>query len=100
MGIKEKFGADAIDVLIYNAGYAQPAQNGNPMGGQLVEEIPLQGFSAAYSVHVSVLLLCAQEVLPAMRRKEKGTILVTGNTMSLRGGPKFGLNAPSKFAQR
>jgi short-subunit dehydrogenase len=27
-------------------------------------------------------------------------VLVTGNTMSLRGGERFGVNAPSKFAQR
>jgi NAD(P)-dependent dehydrogenase (short-subunit alcohol dehydrogenase family) len=70
------------------------------MGEQLAHEIPIANFEMAYQVHVSGLLLCAQQCLPAMIARESGTILVTGNTMSLRGGEKFGVNAPSKFAQR
>ena len=72
----------------------------NPMGGQLVQDVPPENFDMSYKVHVSGLLLCSQEVLPSMRNRKAGSILVTGNTMSLRGGPKFGVNAPSKFAQR
>ena len=71
----------AIDVLVYNAGYAQPAQDGNPMGGQLAHEIPIANFDMAYKVHVSGLLLCAQQCLPAMLARSSGAILVTGNTM-------------------
>ena len=53
---------DAVDVLVYNAGYAQPSQDGNPMGGQLAHEIPIENFDMSYAVHVSGLLLCAQQV--------------------------------------
>ncbi|MEM7016218.1 MAG: SDR family NAD(P)-dependent oxidoreductase [Pseudomonadota bacterium] len=94
-----------VDVLCYNAGYAQPpAKDGetlsNPMGGQLFEDLDIEKFNASYAVHASGLLQCAKEVLPSMRERSTGSVLVTGNTMSLRGGAKFGLNAPSKFAQR
>ena len=101
--VRELFPGIAVDCLIYNAGYAQSAGAGdNPMGGQMVHDIPIEGFNMSYMVHVSGLLLCAQQVLPGMMEKPSGTcsILVTGNTMSLRGGQEFGLNAPSKFAQR
>jgi NADP-dependent 3-hydroxy acid dehydrogenase YdfG len=54
----------------------------------------------AYEVHVEGLLLCAQEVLSSMRKRKTGSVLVTGNAMSLRGGPTSGVDAPSKFAQR
>ena len=53
---------EAVDVLVYNAGYAQPSQDGNPMGGQLAHEIPIENFDMSYAVHVSGLLLCAQQV--------------------------------------
>ena len=100
--VRQEYGD--VDVLCYNAGYAQPPEEGdtlqNPMGGQLFEDIDIGKFDAAYAVHASGLLRCAKEVLPTMRQRNTGTVLVTGNTMSLRGGVKFGLNAPSKFAQR
>ena len=100
--VRRKFGADSISCLCYNAGYAQPMKEGdrNPMGGALVEDLLPESFEMSYKVHVSGLLLCAQEVLPSMRQRKTGSILVTGNTMSLRGGKQFGMNAPSKFAQR
>eukprot|EP00747_Dinoflagellata_sp_TGD_P100848 gnl/TRDRNA2_/TRDRNA2_168158_c2_seq7.p1 gnl/TRDRNA2_/TRDRNA2_168158_c2~~gnl/TRDRNA2_/TRDRNA2_168158_c2_seq7.p1 ORF type:complete len:239 (+),score=38.29 gnl/TRDRNA2_/TRDRNA2_168158_c2_seq7:33-719(+) len=97
--VRELF-TEPVAVLCYNAGYAQPSQSGNPMGGQLTHEIPIRSFHMSYAVHVSGLLLCAQEVLPSMIQRKAGSILVTGNTMSLRGGEKFGMNSPSKFAQR
>ncbi len=94
-----------VDVLCYNAGYAQaPPKEGetvtNPMGGQLLEDVDLDKFDSAHAVHASGLLRCAKEVLPSMRERASGSVLVTGNTMSLRGGARFGVNAPSKFAQR
>jgi|EP01046_Picozoa_sp_COSAG06_P041707 NAD(P)-dependent dehydrogenase (short-subunit alcohol dehydrogenase family) len=101
--VRALFPDRCVECLIYNAGYAQPAgASGNPMGGQMVHEVPVENFTMAYSVHVNGLLLCAQQVLPTMMEQPPGacSILVTGNTMSLRGGEKFGVNAPSKFAQR
>lgn len=93
-----------VDVVCYNAGYDQSAPAGqtlsNPMGGDLTEEIDPARFRASFEVHDLGLLLCAQAVLPSMRERGSGAVLVSGNTMSIRGGPKFGINAPSKFAQR
>lgn len=98
--IEDKLGA--TDVLCYNAGYDQGKQDagGNPMGGQLMEDLEADRFDTSYRVHATGLLHSAQQVLPAMRERGSGSVLVSGNTMSLRGGAKFGLNAPSKFAQR
>ena len=57
------FPGRGIDCLIYNAGYAQPAGAGdNPMGGQMTHDIPIEQFNMSYKVHVSGLLLCAQQV--------------------------------------
>ena len=91
-----------VEVLCYNAGYDQSAQiaGRNPMAGSLTEDIDVERFDKAQAVHVSGLLYCAQAVLPGMRERGTGGIYVSGNTMSFRGSPKFGVNAPSKFAQR
>ena len=66
----------------------------------LSEDIDVSQFDMAYKVHVSGLLCCAQQVLPSMREKQSGTILITGNTQSVRGTAAFGTTSPSKFAQR
>ena len=94
-----------IDVLCYNAGYAKTPESGkeridNPIGGGLVENVDTSAFDTSYAVHASGLLRVAKATLPSMRKSGSGTFLVSGNTMSLRGGKGFGLNAPSKFAQR
>lgn len=93
--VRQRFGEDSVISLVYNAGYAQPEMIGgrNPMGGQMVEELSVENFNASYEVHIRGLLLCAQEVLPSMRKRQTGSILVTGNTMSLRGGAKFGMKS-------
>ena len=94
-----------IDVLCYNAGYAKTPDLGeervdNPIGGGLVENVDMSAFDDSYAVHASGLLRVAKLTLPLMRKSGSGAFLVSGNTMSLRGGKGFGLNAPSKFAQR
>ncbi len=93
-----------IDVLCYNAGYDQSPPAGqtvtNPMGGELTEDLDPGRFRASFEVHDLGLLHCAQAVLSSMRERGSGALLVSGNTMSIRGGAKFGINAPSKFAQR
>ena len=100
--VRDEFGE--VDVLCFNAGYDQSAPAGatlkNPMGGQLTEDLDPDRFRTSFEVHDLGLLLCAQQVLGTMRERGSGAILVSGNTMSIRGGPKFGINAPSKFAQR
>jgi len=89
-----------VDVLCYNAGYDQGSHNEIVPKAKLVENIDLHDFDTAHRVHTTGLLHCAKQVLPAMRERESGSFLVSGNSMCVRGSPDFGLNAPSKFAQR
>jgi len=89
-----------VDVLCYNAGYDQGNHDNIVPKAKLVENIDLANFETAHSVHTSGLLHCAKQVLPGMRERGNGSLLVSGNSMCVRGSPDFGLNAPSKFAQR
>ncbi|KAL1503560.1 hypothetical protein AB1Y20_012038 [Prymnesium parvum] len=92
-----------VDVLCYNAGYAPPSATATPppgMGSNAVEMIDPSQCDMAWQVHVKGLLLCAQQVLPSMRERREGSVLVTGNSMSLRGSIDMGRAAPSKAAQR
>ena len=95
----------SIDVLCYNAGFAKAPDQGskrvdNPIGGGMLEDIDMDAFASSYAVHAEGLLRIAKLTLPRMRELGGGSFLVSGNTMSLRGAKGFGLNAPSKFAQR
>ena len=44
--------------------------------------------------------ICNMQALPAMVEAGRGTILFTGATAGMRGGPKFALLACPKFALR
>ena len=48
----------------------------------------------------SAPLLCAQQVIPAMKAAGRGTIVFIGATASRRGGPRSAAFAPAKAAQR
>ncbi|NEX93189.1 SDR family NAD(P)-dependent oxidoreductase [Caulobacter sp. 17J65-9] len=78
-------------VLAYNAG--------SGVWGSAEEISPAQ-FEAAWRVNALGLLLCAQQVTPAMKAKGAGAIVVTGATASRRGGIKTAAFAPAKAAQR
>jgi len=51
-------------------------------------------------VNTTGLLAAAQEVIPAMKAKGQGSIIVVGATASRRGGVKTAAFAPAKAAQR
>lgn len=53
-----------------------------------------------FRVNTTALLILARRLAPAMIAAGSGTILVTGNTASHRGVPKYALFAPTKAAQR
>ena len=90
------FNNEDIEVLVYNPGMAP-----DTFGGlERVENLNLGQFDMAMQVHAHGLVRCSKEVLPSMKERQKGTILVSGNTMCIRGKPRFGLFSPSKFAQR
>ena len=80
-----------VEVLLYNAG-----------GGQWgdVDDTSAETLTAAWQVNTLGLLLCAQAVLPDLRARSGGAIIVTGATASLRGGANFTAFASAKAAQR
>src|SRR5258708_30012386 len=80
-----------VDVLVFNAGAG--------IWGT-VEEISPQGFETAWRINALGLLLTAQAVVPAMKRKGAGNIVVIGATASRRGMPRTAAFAPAKAAQR
>lgn len=53
-----------------------------------------------HCVNTTALLHLARALAPDMVSAGSGAILVTGNTASLRGVPKYALFAPTKAAQR
>lgn len=80
-----------VDVLAYNAG--------SGVWGS-VEEIDAAGFEGAWRVNTLGLLLATQAVIPAMKAKGHGAIVITGATASVRGGAKAAAFASAKAAQR
>jgi len=80
-----------VDVVLYNAGSGSWGT---------VEEITPQDLEMAFRVNTTGLLAAAQEVIPAMKAKGQGSIIVVGATASRRGGVKTAAFAPAKAAQR
>ncbi|HTV17433.1 MAG TPA: SDR family NAD(P)-dependent oxidoreductase [Polyangiaceae bacterium] len=81
----------APDVLIYNAGSGF---------WKTADELTPAEFEQSFRVNALGLLTCAQRVLPAMRQRGRGQIVVVGATASLRGRPKTAAFAAAKAAQR
>lgn len=80
-----------VDVLAYNAG--------SGVWGN-VEEITPEAFEAAWRVNALGALVAAQQVVPAMKRKGQGSIVLVGATASRRGGPGSAAFSSAKGAQR
>jgi NAD(P)-dependent dehydrogenase (short-subunit alcohol dehydrogenase family) len=79
------------DVLVYNAG--------SGVWGD-VESITPSAFEDAWRVNALGTLLAAKQVIPAMKRRGRGAIILIGATASLRGVPRTAAFAPAKAAQR
>lgn len=79
------------DVLVYNAG--------SGVWGD-VESITPSAFEDAWRVNALGTLLVAKQVIPAMKRRGRGAIILIGATASLRGVPRTAAFAPAKAAQR
>ncbi|CAF1677068.1 unnamed protein product [Rotaria magnacalcarata] len=88
--IRKKFDNDP-EVLLYNA-------SGFFYGSIL--DLKPEVLQAALNTTVVGALAASQEVLPAMIKNGKGTILFTGATASLRGSAQFAGFAISKFGLR
>jgi len=80
-----------VDVLVYNAGSGVFAD---------VSSITPEQFEATWRVNAYGALLCAQQVIPAMKSAARGAIVFIGATASRRGGPRTAAFAPAKAAQR
>ena len=74
-------------VLVYNAGYLEGRDL--PPEMELLEYMPIEMFEAAQHVASSGPFLVAKEVLPAMREREEGSILISNNNFSLRGRKRY-----------
>ena len=75
------------NVLVYNAGYLEGRDL--PPEKELLEHIPFEILETAQHISSSGPFLVAQEVLPAMRERGEGTILISNNSSSLRGRKRY-----------
>ena len=80
-----------VDVLVYNAG--------SGVWGH-IEELKPEDFEMSWKTNALGLFLCSQQVIPAMKSRQSGAIVVVGATASLRGKPFTTAFAPAKAAQR
>lgn len=88
--VRDQFGTPA-EVFIYNAGAFQ-------MGGIL--DVTPEQFEYCWKANCLGGFLAAQQVLPDMVKRGRGTILLTGATASLRGSARFACLAVGKFGLR
>ena len=87
--VREELGEP--EVFVYNAGAFQ-------MGGIL--ELSPEQFDDCFRANCSGAFYGAQQVLPAMVERGRGTIVLTGATAALRGSARFAALATGKFGLR
>jgi len=87
--VREKLGDP--EVFVYNAGAFQ-------MGGIL--DLSPEQFDDCFRANCSGAFYGAQQVLPTMVSRERGTIILTGATAALRGSANFAALATGKFGLR
>jgi NAD(P)-dependent dehydrogenase (short-subunit alcohol dehydrogenase family) len=87
--VEQKLGAP--EVLVHNA-------VGGAFGSFM--EIDPQVLNRNFQINTMGLLYLSRRIVPAMLKKGKGAIVVTGNTSALRGRANFAGFAPTKAAQR
>lgn len=88
-GVEAEFGPPAV--VVFNAGAFEMAP---------VTEIAPEDFERCWHVGCYGGFLVGREAAVAMEKSGQGTILFTGATASLRGGPKFANLAVPKFGLR
>jgi short-subunit dehydrogenase len=77
----------AVDVLIYNAAVLK---RGSPF------DIGVEQLVREFRVNVGGALVCAQQVVPAMKARKSGTILLTGGGLALDPWPAMASLAVGK----
>ncbi|CAI0429919.1 unnamed protein product [Linum tenue] len=83
-----------VEVLVYNAYCPAALQPTN------FADVSLAAFERSLAVSSVGAFLCAQQVIPGMVERRKGTILFTGCAASLNGIPGFSDLCCGKFALR
>jgi NAD(P)-dependent dehydrogenase (short-subunit alcohol dehydrogenase family) len=81
--------AGAIDVLINNAGIGYMA---------VVEDLKLEDLKRQFETNLFGVLRVTQAVLPQMRKRKKGRILMMSSVAGLVAPPTYGAYSSSKFA--
>ncbi|MCB0171240.1 MAG: SDR family NAD(P)-dependent oxidoreductase [Anaerolineae bacterium] len=79
------------EVLVYNAAVVKP---------EPPSTLPVEDLSAAFRVNVAGALVCAQQVIPKMKARQRGTILFTGGGLALNPYPAYASLAAGKAALR
>ena len=80
-----------VEVLVYNAGAGVWAN---------VEDITPADFEASWRINVFGALLASKQVIPAMKKNQRGSIIFIGATASRRGGARTAGFASAKAAQK
>ncbi|MCI0399877.1 MAG: SDR family NAD(P)-dependent oxidoreductase [Gammaproteobacteria bacterium] len=80
-----------VEVLIYNAGAGEFTN---------FDKTTATGFERAWRVNALGCLVASQQVVPDMRSRGHGNIVIIGATASFRGGANFLPFASAKAAQR
>src|SRR5215212_3950232 len=75
------------EVLVYNAGYLEGRDL--PAEMELLEYVPVEMLDTGLHVAARGPFLVAQQVLPSMRQKGKGSFLFSNNSSSLRGRKRY-----------
>lgn len=71
------------EVVILNAGYLEGRDL--PPEKELLEHIPVEMFETAQDIAIKGPFLLARAVMPGMRKRGRGSFLITNNAASLRG---------------
>jgi NAD(P)-dependent dehydrogenase (short-subunit alcohol dehydrogenase family) len=80
-----------VDVVVFNAG--------SGVFGS-IDDVSAADFENAWRVNALGLFVAAKEVVPSMKARKNGAIIVIGATASRRGNVKTAAFAPAKAAQR
>lgn len=87
--IRQRLGDPAI--LLYNAAIVEPAT---------LSDADFAYVMRCFGANAGGALLCAQQVIPAMRRNERGSILFSGGVLAFEPIPGWGVTAIGKAALR
>jgi NAD(P)-dependent dehydrogenase (short-subunit alcohol dehydrogenase family) len=80
-----------VEVLVYNAGSGVWAS---------IEDATAEEFESAWRVNTLGGFLASKQVIPAMKRAGRGSIVFIGATASRRGGPRSAAFSSAKGGQR